>query len=80
MKAVSYRHRNGGHRGLVPRSPAGPCTVSLSRLPCVACASDSCTSLGRFLSLCVLGPRLVVVSEEVTLLLRWHRREETPKF
>ena len=80
MKAVSYRHRNGGHRGLVPRSPAGPCTVSLSRLPCVACASDSCTSLGRFLSLCVLGPRLAVVSEEVTLLLRRHRREEIPKF
>ena len=29
MKAVSYNQRNGGHGGLVPRSPTGPCMGSI---------------------------------------------------
>ena len=29
MKAVSYNQRNGGHGGLVPRSPTRPCMRSI---------------------------------------------------
>ena len=33
MKVASYSQRNGGQRGLVPRSPTGPCMVSEAFIP-----------------------------------------------